>query len=112
MILESQDVLLTRYMDIVPLMEERAGKIIQVDTLQPSAFRSGLEINSVEYFSVVPLKCMDGLTPMGFLCCHWCSADSLDEIEKEGITQQSLEQLIEDSTQNINAYLSYNQGNK
>lgn len=112
MILESQDVLLTRYMDIVPIMEERAGKIIQVDTLQPSAFRSGLEINSVEYFSVVPLKCMDGLTPMGFLCCHWCSADSLDEIEKEGITQQSLEQLIEDSTQNINAYLSYNQGKK
>jgi hypothetical protein len=55
---------------------------------------------------------MDGLTPMGFLCCHWCSADSLDEIEKEGITQQSLEQLIEDSTQNINAHLSYNQGNK
>jgi len=110
MILESQDVLLTRYMDLVRVMEERAGKIIRVDSLPPSAFRSGLEINSVEYFSVLPLRCMDGITPMGFLCCHWCTAAELDQIENEGITEDALQELIENKTQNINAYLSYKNG--
>lgn len=110
MILESQDVLLTRYMDIVPLMESRSGEIIDVDTLPPSAFRSGLEINSVEYFSIVPLKCMDGLTPLGFLCCHWCSVEPLEEIEKEGVSQSKLQDLILDGTQNINTYLAYKAG--
>lgn len=108
MILESQDVLLTRYMELVKVMEDDGSKILQVSQLPQSAFRSGLEINTVEYFSVSPLKCMDGLTPLGFICCHWCSADELDAIEREGITQTALEQVIENSAQNINTYLAFN----
>lgn len=107
MILESHDVLLTRYIDIVPLMETRAGEIIDVDTLSPSAFRSGLEINRVKYFSIIPLKCVDGLTPLGFLCCHWCSVEPIEEIEKEGVSPSKLQDLILDGSQNINAYLAY-----
>ena len=107
MILESQDVLLTRYVDVVRIMDESSSKIISVSSLPPSAFRSGLEINSVEYFSITPLRCMDGLTPLGFLCCHWCTVDQLDEIEAEGIQQSTLEQVIADSVHNINTHLSY-----
>lgn len=110
MILESQDVLLTRYMDIVSILEFKSGKIIAVNSLPPSAFRSGLEINSVEYFSVVPLKCLDGLTPLGFLCCHWCSADALDEIEREGVSQERLETLIQHGAHEINSHLAYKAG--
>lgn len=107
MILESQDVLLTRYVDIIHYMDESASKIISVSSLPPSAFRSGLEINSVEYFSIIPLRCMDGLTPLGFVCCHWCSADQLDAIETEGVSQTNLERVISDSVHDINTYLSY-----
>jgi hypothetical protein len=107
MILESQDVLLTRYVDIIHYMDESASKIISVSSLPPSAFRSGLEINSVEYFSITPLRCLDGLTPLGFVCCHWCSADQLDAIETEGVSQTNLERVISDSVHDINTYLSY-----
>lgn len=108
MILESQDVLLTRYMELVNVVDERSNEIIAVSSLPPSAFRSGLEINSVEYFSISPLKCVDGLTPLGFVCCHWCSADELDGMEKEGYQQSTIEQVIADSVKNINAYLALN----
>lgn len=107
MILESQDVLLTRYVDIIRVMDESASKIISVSSLSPSAFRSGLEINSVDYFSITPLRCLDGLTPLGFVCCHWCSSDQLDEIEAEGVSQANLERVISDSVYNINTHISY-----
>jgi hypothetical protein len=107
MILESQDVLLTRYVDIIRVMDESASKIISVSSLPPSAFRSGLEINSVDYFSITPLRCLDGLTPLGFVCCHWCSEDQLDDIEAEGVSQENLERVISDSVHNINTHISY-----
>jgi hypothetical protein len=107
MILESQDVLLTRYVDIIRIMDESSSKIISVSSLPPSAFRSGLEINSVDYFSITPLRCMDGLTPLGFVCCHWCTGEQLDSIEAEGISQENLEQVISESVHNINTHISY-----
>lgn len=107
MILESQDVLLTRYMELVRVMDDSSGKIIKTDSLPMGAFRSGLEINNVEYFSIVPLRCLDGLSPLGFLCCHWCSNEPLDDIEKEGITEDGLEQVILESAETINTYLTH-----
>jgi len=107
MILESQDVLLSRCVDIVRIMDDSSSKIISVGSLSPSAFRSGLEINSVEYFSITPLRCLDGLTPLGFVCCHWCETSQLDEIEAEGITEENLEKVISESVYTINTHLSY-----
>ena len=104
-LLETQDILLTRYMEVVRLLDESSSKIIMVSSLQPSAFRSCLEINSVEYFSMSPLKCVDGLTPLGFVCCQWCSADALDEIESEGISESAIEKLISESVSQINSHL-------
>jgi hypothetical protein len=111
-LLDSQDVLLTRYMDMVAIMDTQPSQIIKTDSLSPSAFRSGLEINNVEYFTVTPLKCLDGITPLGFVCCHWCSAEPLDAIEKEGISQDKLEQLISETAHEINTHLAYNAGKK
>ena len=110
MILESQDVLLTRYMELMQIMRETPNKILPVSALPPSSFRSGLEINSVEYFSISPLQCYESLVPVGFVCCHWCSMDKLDEIEKEGITQETVEQLIGESVREINSYFSFKAG--
>ena len=112
MILESQDVLLTRYVDLVRIMEETPSKILPVSSISPSSFRSGLEINSVEYFSITPLKGLDNLTPLGFVCCHWCSVDELDQIESEGIEQATLEQLIDQSVNGINSHFSYKAGKR
>lgn len=110
MILESQDVMLTRYLELVQTMKDLPHKILPVTSLPPSSFRSGLEINSVEYFSISPMQCYDSLTPIGFVCCHWCSADKLDEIEKSGVEQHALEQLIGDSVREINSYFSFRAG--
>lgn len=104
MILDSQDVMLTRYVDLIHTMNESSSKILSVGSLSPSSFRSALEINNVEYFSVSVMKESDGIVPFGFVCCHWSSASALDEIEKEGVAQKTLEALIEDSVQNITSY--------
>jgi hypothetical protein len=105
-LLESQDNLLTRYMDVVRVMDETPSKILAVSSLPPSAFRSCLEINNVQYFSISPLKCVDGLTPLGFLCCQWCSPDPLDQIETEGVSETALEQIVVDSVSHINSHLA------
>lgn len=105
MLLESQDVLVTRYMELVHLLEVSPYKIISVESLLDCSLRSALEINNVEYFTVSSLKYSDSLTPMGFVCCHWCDANGLDGIKQEGISEDSLEQVIEATTKNINIHL-------
>lgn len=110
-ILDSQDVLLTRYTDLIGVMEQTPSKIMRTCDLSISPFRSALEINNVEFFTITPLKCEDGMTPLGFMCCHWCSDDSLKEIEAEGITHNSLEKIIFETSQTVNTYLTYNAGN-
>jgi hypothetical protein len=52
---------------------------------------------------------MDGITPLGFVCCHWCSREGLDEIEKDGISEHSVEQVIESNSRTINAHLTAQQ---
>lgn len=99
--LESQDVMLTRYIDLIHVMNDSPNKIISVGSLSPSPLRSALEINSVEYFSVTPMRCSESIVTIGFVCCHWASADLLDDIEKEGVSQKSLETIIDDSVHNI-----------
>jgi hypothetical protein len=104
-LLESQDVLLTRYMEIVDLLEHRSHEIIRVSDMPESSFRSILEINNVVYFSVSPLKCADLLTPMGFVCCHWCDLSEIDMLHKEGIQENIMQDVIESSVRIINNHL-------
>jgi len=110
--LDSQDVFLTRYADIIRIMDENKASIIRTDSIPQSSFRSGLEINNVEYFSLVPLKFDDGLTPLGFLCCHWCSSDELDSIQREGVSEQMIMELIRNNTQNIQFHLTQSKRNR
>lgn len=105
MILDSQDVLITRYVDLIQNMDHSSDKILSVTNLQPSSFRSGLEINNVCCYSISPLRSVDGVMPIGFVCCHWCSLEQLDEIYAEGVSEESLKELIKNSANNINSLL-------
>jgi hypothetical protein len=106
MMLESQDVLLTRYRELVDILDNRQNKIMKVSDLPPCSFRYGLEINNVLFFAVSPLKCEDGLTPMGFVCCHWCDISDLDSVQAEGISESSLSEVISVSAKTINNHLT------
>lgn len=110
MILDAQDVLLTRYTDLIHIMHNDPSKIMRTNELSPSPFRSALEINNVAYFTVTPLKCADGISPLGFVSCHWCSEQPLDEIEKDGVTESGIENVIEQSVQELNTHLAYTAG--
>lgn len=110
MILEAQDVLVTRSMELIRILEVSPHKIISVESLEECSIQSGLMMNNVLYFSVSPLKCIDGLTPMGFVCCHWCSKDELFGISEEGIDESSLCKVIESATKTINTHLTYTTG--
>jgi uncharacterized protein YodC (DUF2158 family) len=94
-------------MELVHLLEVSPYKIISVESLLDCSLRSALEINNVEYFTVSSLKYSDSLTPMGFVCCHWCDGNGLDSIKQEGISEDSLEQVIEATTKNINIHLTH-----
>lgn len=109
-LLDSQDVLLTRYADMIRLMETSQSKIIRVSSLPHTPFRSALEINNVEFFTISSLKCADGITPLGFLCCHWMSSDELKEIKGEGISNSSLEGIISETAHSINTQITYHTG--
>jgi hypothetical protein len=109
MLLESQDVLLTRYMELIDILEKRNNEIITVSSLPDSSLRSILEINNVVYFSVSSLKCEDSLTPMGFLCCHWCDTSEFDRLYEEGIAESSLQDVIESTARSINNHLLHAQ---
>ncbi len=106
MLLESQDVLLNRYREMVDILENRSNQIIKVSDLPQCSFRYGLEINNVLFFAVSPLKCEDGLTPMGFVCCHWCDIGDLDAVHDEGIPESSLSEVVSVSTKTINSHLT------
>jgi hypothetical protein len=106
MLLESQDVLLTRYKELVDILDNRSNKIIRTSDLPQCSFRYGLEINNVLCFAVSPLRCEDGLTPMGFVCCHWCDFSELDSVHAEGISENSLGEVICTSTKAINTHLT------
>ena len=106
MLLESQDVLLTRYKEMVDILDARQNEIIRVCDLPQCSFRYGLEINNVMLFSVSPLKCEDGLTPMGFVCCHWCDDSELKNLQAEEISENSLKEVISVSTKTINSHLT------
>lgn len=110
MILESQDVLLTRYMELLHIIEKTPCEILKVDSLVESSLSSSLIINNVVSFCVCPLKCIDNITPMGFLYCHWCNEQELVDIKEEGIEIDTLQSLIENKIKNINAYLTHNTG--
>lgn len=106
MLLESQDVLLTRYKELVDILDTSSNKIIRTSDLPQCSFRYGLEINNILCFAVSPLRCEDGLTPMGFICCHWCDFSELDAVHAEGISENSLEEVICNSTKTINTHLT------
>jgi len=109
-ILDSQDVLLTRYTDMIGIIDTKPSKIISVATMPICPFRSALEINNVAFFAICPLRCDDGITPLGFLCCHWCSDDILEDLKEESITNEEVQRVISDSAQDINAHLTHNTG--
>jgi hypothetical protein len=111
-VLDSQDVLLTRYTNMIGIMDSTPSAIIAVSSMPVTPFRSALEINKVEYFTISPLRCDDGITPLGFLCCHWCSGDTIEEINQEGISDSKIEGVIEQATTAINAYLIHKTGIK
>lgn len=107
MLLESQDVLLTRYKEMVDILDTRNNKIIRTSDLPQCSFRYGLEINNVLCFSLSSLRCEDGLTPMGFICCHWCDFSELDSVHAEGISENSLGEVICTSAKIINSHLTF-----
>lgn len=110
-ILDSQDVLLTRYTDMIGIIDTKPSKIISVATMPICPFRSALEINNVAFFAICPLRCDDGITPLGFLCCHWCSEHILEELQEENITSEEVQRVISDAAQDINTHLTHNSGN-
>ena len=103
-------VLLTRYMELLHIIEKTPCEILKVDSLVESSLSSSLIINNVVSFCVCPLKCIDNITPMGFLYCHWCNEQELVDIKEEGIEIDTLQSLIENKIKNINAYLTHNTG--
>jgi len=105
MMMESQDVLITRYMELINLLDDSPNTIISVSSLPECSFRSILEINNVVYFSIGGLRCEDSLTPMGFVCCHWCDTDELDRLHEEGFDDGALQEVIKNSTHSINNHL-------
>tara|TARA_B100000287_G_scaffold430701_1_gene486458 strand:- start:1406 stop:2035 length:630 start_codon:yes stop_codon:yes gene_type:complete len=80
-----QDVLLTRYTEMLKHVAKDDAHLIMVGEMPESNFKRYLDYNHVLAFSMIPIKDeMDTLT-IGYLSSEWCSWSKTDDIDEEKI---------------------------
>ncbi len=80
-----QDVLLTRYTEMLKHVAKDDASLVMVGEMPESNFKRYLDYNHVLAFSMIPIKDeMDTLT-IGYLCSEWCSWSKADEIDEDKI---------------------------
>jgi hypothetical protein len=78
--LDSQDVLLTLYVELLEHVVRNDPKPVMVNDLPDCHWKRVLESQQVVLFSLIPLHDVSGAVITGFLCTEWCSLSKADEV--------------------------------
>ena len=78
--LDSQDVLLTLYVELLEHVVRNEPKPVMVNSLPDCHWKRVLESQQVVLFSLIPLYDVSGAVITGFLCTEWCSLSKADEV--------------------------------
>ena len=85
----SQGLLITRFIDMIELIQNDEPKLIWTIDLKDSHFKGYQETKGTVAFSILPLKSHRGLN-LGYIICEWCTYDDIENLAHEEISYEIL----------------------
>lgn len=80
-----QDVLVSRFVEIIQQLRENSPNIRTTDSLFESNTKKFYELHDTMAFSILPLFCNDSLVVYGYITIEWCELDVLDHIDESNV---------------------------
>ena len=98
-----QDILLTRYPEILQYVAQDEPDVVIVSEMQESTFKRYLDYNHILAFSLISLK--DELTGLiiGYISSEWCRWNKIDDIKENDIKGE-----LEDARRLISIMITQN----
>lgn len=85
---EIHDMLVTRYLDLLYMLEHEQPKVWDVSTMEPGPFKNLMESNHVVCFAIQPFRCNQTGLFTGFICVEWCAMDKADAVEDDSAIEK------------------------
>ena len=104
---EQQGILLTRYIELLKILQEDEPRIVFTNTLHDTGFKGFMESRNTVAFTLIPLIKDGMLSPYGYLCTEWCSWQHAEKINADSVFA-----LLEKETRILNSLLITNQNGK
>lgn len=83
-----QDVLVSRFVEIIQQLRENNAHIRKTDSLFESNSKKFYQLHDTLAFSILPLFCSDSLVIYGYITIEWCDYSSLDNIDEDDVENQ------------------------
>lgn len=80
-----QDVLVSRFVEIIQQLRENNTSIRTTDSLFESNTKKFYELHDTMAFSILPLFCNDSLVVYGYITIEWCDLDTLDHVDDSNV---------------------------
>jgi len=84
------DQMLSLFVDMLDLLEQDSPKMITVNSIKDSYFKSYLQSNHVIAFAILPIKNTKGGT-IGCVLCEWCAWVFADRVHEKKFEQKFVE---------------------
>jgi hypothetical protein len=78
-----QDVLVSRFVEIVEILKENLAHIRDVSLMKESNTKKFMELNDTLAFSILPVYCLDSMLVYGYITIEWCDSKDIDHVEEE-----------------------------
>lgn len=78
-----QDVLVSRFVEIVEILKENLAHIRDVSRMKESNTKKFMELNDTLAFSILPVYCLDSMLVYGYITIEWCDSKDIDHVEEE-----------------------------
>jgi len=83
-----QDVLVSRFVEIIQQLRENNPLIRTTDSLFESNTKKFYEIHDTTAFSTLPLFCSDSLVVYGYITIEWCDSNILDHVNETDVQNE------------------------
>jgi hypothetical protein len=78
-----QDVLVSRFVEIVEMLQENDPRIRMVFQQRDSNTKKFYELHDTVAFSILPIYCSDSMIALGYISVEWCDLGTLDKMDDQ-----------------------------
>lgn len=83
-----QDVLVSRYVEIMQMLQDNDPHIRSVLSLFESNTKNFYEMHDTQYFSILPIFCTDSMLVYGYITLEWCEPVNMDSLDEQDVSSQ------------------------